>query len=161
MCGLPVGWIPDRTLAFMGDLGGTSILNEVQAADVVIEKWVYGGEGLARIEGRVALAPYVLPGEKARIRFRDGIHAGLVEILEPAPERIPAPCPIFGRCGGCWYQHAPYEFQLARKVDILREQLRRVGKMDYTGDVATVSGPPYGYRNRVQVHLVSGKLGYL
>ena len=69
-------------------------------------------------------------------------------------------CPIFARCGGCNYQHAPYEFQLARKVEILREQLRRVGKIEYAGEIETVSGPAYGYRNRVQVHLGNRRMGY-
>ena len=121
-------------------LGETSILNDVR-----IEKWVYGGDALARIDGRVVLAPFTLPGELARIDIHDDIHADLNEIVEPAPERVEPPCPIFARCGGCHYQHAPYEFQLARKVEILREQLRRVGKIDYQGEIDTISGPPLEY----------------
>jgi 23S rRNA (uracil1939-C5)-methyltransferase len=122
---------------------------------------VYGGEGLARVDGRVVLAPFVLPGERARIEMHDAVHAGLAEVLEPSPERVEPPCPLFRICGGCHYQHAPYEYQLARKVEILREQLRRVGKIDYPGDIEVVSGEPLGYRNRVQVHLKDGKLGFL
>jgi 23S rRNA (uracil1939-C5)-methyltransferase len=109
----------------------------------------------------VVLAPFVMPGEKVRVETGEGVNAQLLEVLEPAPERIQPPCPIFARCGGCHYQHAPYEFQLARKVEILREQLRRVGKLDYTGEIGVVSGPSYGYRNRVQVHIDNRKLGYL
>jgi 23S rRNA (uracil1939-C5)-methyltransferase len=134
---------------------------------VVIEKWVYGGSGLARIDaaqpegrGRVALVPFVLPGEKALIEQRGDIHAKLLEVIEPAAERVAAPCPVFGRCGGCHYQHAPYQFQLERKVEILREQLRRVGKIEYSGEIGIVSGPPYGYRNRVQLHIEGQRLGY-
>src|SRR6266404_9677491 len=124
--------------------GENSILNEVR-----IEKWVYGGDALARIDGRVILVPFALPGELVRVEVREGdVHADLVEILEPAPERVAPPCPHFAKCGGCHYQHAPYEFQLARKVDILREQLRRVGKIDYEGEIETISGPPFEYRNR-------------
>ncbi len=126
-----------------------------------IEKWVYGGSGLARIEGRVVLAPFVMPGEKVCLETTEGTNARLLEVLEPAPERVSPPCPVFARCGGCHYQHAPYEFQLARKVEILREQLRRVGKIDYAGEIGVVSGPAYGYRNRVQVHIENRKLGYL
>ncbi len=137
-------------------LGENSILNDVQ-----IEKWVYGGDALARLEGRVVLAPFVLPGETARVDVASGIHADLVEILTPAAERVTPPCPLFGRCGGCHYQHAPYEFQTARKVDILREQLRRVGKIDYQDEIAVVSGPPLGYRNRAQFHIANGQIGYL
>ena len=137
-------------------LGENSILNEVQ-----IEKWVYGGDALARVDGRVVLAPFVLPGETARIEAGEDIHADLVEVLTPAAERVAAPCPHFGKCGGCHYQHAPYEYQVARKVEILREQLRRVGKIDYQGEIRTVTGPPLGYRNRAQFHIGDGQIGYL
>ncbi len=161
----------------------TSILNDVtppqQAsantsapaeATVTIERWAYGGAGLARIDGKVIFVPFVLPGERARVELSSGVNAQLAEIVEAAPERVAPPCPLFARCGGCRYQHAPYDFQLARKVDILREQLRRVGKIEYAGEIETISGPPLGYRNRVQVHVQahkgsndrrSRKLGYL
>lgn len=122
---------------------------------------MYGGDGLARLDGRVVLAPFVLPGETARVDAHDGVHADLVEVLQPSAERVTPPCPHFGRCGGCHYQHAPYEFQLAHKVEILREQLRRVGKIDYHDEIEVVSGPPLGYRNRAQFHIVDGRIGYL
>ena len=107
------------------------------------------------------LVPFVLPGETARVEVRDDIHARLMEVVEAAGERVVAPCPHFGTCGGCHYQHAPYEFQLARKVEILREQLRRVGKIDYSGEIDVLSGEPWGYRNRAQFHIDGGRIGYL
>ena len=128
---------------------------------VTIEKWVYGGDALARVDGRVVLAPFVLPGETARLNVGEDIHADLIEVTAPAPERVEPPCPLFTRCGGCQYQHAPYQFQLARKVDILREQLRRVGKIDYTGEIETISGPPLNYRNRAQFRIADGRIGFL
>ncbi len=129
--------------------------------DVHIDKWVYGGEGLARIDGRVVLAPFVLTGETVRVDAGDDVHAQLVEVLTPGPERVEPPCPLFTLCGGCHYQHAPYEYQLARKVEILREQLQRVGKIKFEGEIDVISGPPLGYRNRAQFHLAEGKIGYL
>ena len=137
-------------------MGEISIVNDVR-----IEKWVYGGDGLARIDGRVVLAPFVLPGELVRVGAQEGVHVDLVEILEPSPDRAEPPCPVFGRCGGCHYQHAPYEYQLARKVEILREQLRRVGKIEYTGEIGVIRGPAFGYRNRSQFHIADEKIGYL
>jgi 23S rRNA (uracil1939-C5)-methyltransferase len=137
-------------------VGESSILNEVR-----IEKWVYGGDALARTaEGRVVLVPFTLPGELVRVDVGEDIHAGLNEIVEPAADRVPAPCPHFGTCGGCHYQYAPYQFQLAKKVEILREQLRRVGKIDYTGNIDVLSAEPFGYRNRAQFHIEDGKIGY-
>jgi 23S rRNA (uracil1939-C5)-methyltransferase len=129
---------------------------------VRIEKWVYGGDGLARLpDGRVVLTPFVLPGELARIESGDDVRAELLEVLEPSTDRVAPPCPVFARCGGCHYQHAPYEYQLARKVEILREQLRRVGKIDYQGEIAVISGAALGYRNRAQFHIADGRIGYL
>jgi 23S rRNA (uracil1939-C5)-methyltransferase len=117
---------------------------------------------MARIEGRVVFVPFVLPGETVQIQVKEAeMHADLAGIVTPAPERVAPPCPLFTRCGSCHYQHAPYEFQVARKVEILREQLRRVGKIKWEGEIATVSGPPLGYRNRAQFHIANGKIGYL
>jgi 23S rRNA (uracil1939-C5)-methyltransferase len=192
--------MPEKTRAFIL-LGETSILNEVR-----IEKWVYGGDGLARVTpshvsedaeggrseyrsltvaaqkeervavqgdaehrlkpvppegaGRVVLVPYVLPGELASIEVGEDVHAALANVIEPSSDRVAPACPYFTRCGGCHYQHAPYEFQLARKVEILREQLRRVGKIEYQGEIEVVSGPPLGYRNRAQFHIDNGRIGY-
>jgi 23S rRNA (uracil1939-C5)-methyltransferase len=128
---------------------------------VIVDKWVYGGEGLARTDGRVVLVPNVLPGESVRIDFGKDVHASLVEVLTSAPERVTPPCPLFATCGGCHYQHAPYEYQIARKVEILREQLQRVGKIKFEGEIDVISGPPLGYRNRAQFHVANGKIGYL
>jgi 23S rRNA (uracil1939-C5)-methyltransferase len=137
-------------------VGEIPIVNEVR-----IEKWVYGGDSLARIpEGRIVLVPFTLPGELVRLDVGDDVHAALIGLVEPAADRVAAPCPHFGTCGGCHYQHAPYSFQLAKKVDILREQLRRVGKIDYSGDIDVVSAEPLGYRNRAQFHIENGKIGY-
>ena len=135
--------------------------HQVQQHDVQFDKWVYGGEGLGRIDGKVVLVPFVLPGETARVDAGTDVHASLVDVLSPAPERVQAPCPLFTICGGCHYQHAPYEFQLAQKVEILREQLQRVGKIKFEGEINVLSGPPLGYRSRAQFHIAGEKIGYL
>lgn len=131
------------------------------SATVTIDKWVYGGSGLARVDGRAVLAPFVMPGETARLRLGDDVNAELEEVITPSAIRVEPPCSLFSRCGGCHYQHAPYEFQLLTKAEILREQLRRVGKIDFQGAIETVGGPPLSYRNRVQLHVDNGRLGYL
>jgi 23S rRNA (uracil1939-C5)-methyltransferase len=132
--------------------------------EVTVEKLVYGGEGLARLDGRAVLAPFVLPGERVRARARQEkpglVRADALELLEAAPQRVAAPCPYFGRCGGCHYQHAPYEYQLALKQHILEEELRRLGKMEPPGEIAAIAGEPWGYRNRAQLHVENGRLGY-
>ncbi len=112
----------------------------------------------------MALAPYVLPGERVRLhalREKPGlIRATPVAILQPAPERAEPACPYFGRCGGCHYQHAAYEAQLNAKRAILVEELWRQGKIRAPEDVAVITAEPWGYRNRVQLHFEEGRLGY-
>ena len=129
-----------------------------------IEKLVYGGDGLARLEGRVVFTPFVLPGETVRAgieRVKSDLWRGkLLEVVQPASGRVAPECPYFGSCGGCQYQHASYQLQLEQKVAILREVLRRVGKIDYTHDIETIAGEPWGYRNRIQLHIVDGAVGY-
>jgi 23S rRNA (uracil1939-C5)-methyltransferase len=68
---------------------------------------------------------------------------------------------VFGRCGGCHYQHAAYEGQLAAKRSILEEELRRLGKIEPPAEIEVVAGEPWGYRNRVQLQVQKGRLGYL
>ena len=131
---------------------------------MTVEKLVYGGDGLARLDGRVVFAPYVLPGERVRVRperEKPGLVKAATEaVLEPSAERVAAPCPYFGRCGGCHYQHAGYEYQLAMKRHILVEELRRLGKIEPPAEIAVVAGEPWGYRNRAQLHVENGRLGY-
>jgi 23S rRNA (uracil1939-C5)-methyltransferase len=131
------------------------------SAELTTDKWVYGGSSLARFNGRVVLVPFTLPGEIARVELHQGINADLKEIITGSQERVTPPCPVFSLCGGCHYQHAPYAFEHAAKVEILREQLRRVGKIEYSGEIRSVIGPDLGYRNRVQLHLRNQQLGYL
>ncbi len=133
--------------------------------DVNVEKWVYGGRGLGRPDGHVTLVPFTLPGERVRVRAerkRPGfIEAAPVEILTPSPERTAPLCPHFTRCGGCHYQHAGYGFQLAQKREVLRDVLRRVGKLDAPEEIGIVSSEPWEYRNRAQFHLSGGAIGFL
>ena len=128
------------------------------------EKWVYGGDALARHEGVVVLAPYALPGERARISagpIRSGLlRASVLEVLEPAAERTSPLCPHFALCGGCQYQHAAYDHQLRLKVEILREVLRRIGKFDAPEHIEVIAGEPWHYRNRVQLHIGGRRLGF-
>ena len=132
---------------------------------MTIEKLVYGGEGLSRVDGQVILSPFVLPGETAeveRIEERKGVVRSRLTRIESASEhRVQPGCPYFGRCGGCHYQHASYEYQLQQKVEVLREVIRRVGKFDAPKHIEVVSGPEWGYRNRSQFHLQKGRIGYL
>ena len=130
-----------------------------------IEKLVYGGEGLSRLDGEVVFTPFVLPGEiveAERTEARKHVQrARLLRVDAPSPDRMEPPCPVFGRCGGCQYQHAAYDAQLRFKRDILAETLRRVGKIEFdTAQIRIESAEPLGYRNRAQFHFESGRVGF-
>lgn len=134
---------------------------------VQIEKAVYGGNFLARIEGKATFVPLVLPGETARVSIiekKPGYStADLDEIVAPAPERVVPHCRHFGTCGGCQYQHTSYSTQLAMKKTIFRETLQRGGvNAPLDIDVLAASEEEsWHYRNRIRVAFdASGNPGY-
>ncbi len=132
----------------------------------------YGGETIGRLppdeNGRrkAVFVPYTLPGERVRVRLveekRGYARAELLEVLMPSPQRIAPRCPHFTRCGGCHYQHAPYEVQLELKTALLREQLQRIGGLDEPPVAPVVPSPAeWEYRNHAQFHLTpEGRLGF-
>ena len=136
--------------------------------EVTFDTLTYGGEALGRLaDGRAVFVPFALPSERARVRLvqeKRGFARGeLVELMQPASTRITPRCKHFGVCGGCHYQHLPYETQLKVKAEILRDQLKRIGHLADAPVQATVPSPQaWNYRNQVQFHLTpEGKLGYV
>ncbi len=140
---------------------------------LTIEKLIYGGNGLARVpagpDGRsmAVFVPFVLPGERVEaemLQGKTGFARGTVsQIVEASSERVEPRCPYFQQCGGCHYQHIPYERQLEFKAQILRETLQRVGKIELKGEIRVHPSPPWNYRNRtrLQVRVAPGfALGY-
>jgi len=121
---------------------------------LLIEKLVYGGDGLGHADGNTVFAPYVLPAEEIRAeitsRKKKLVWAKPLEILKPSADRTKPICPHFGTCGGCHYQHASYEAQVKLKLEILRETLSRMGGVNWTGEIKTHTAEPLHYRNRAQ-----------
>src|ERR1700728_4839769 len=122
--------------------------------EITIEKLIYGGEGLAHHDGSTVFVPFVLPAERIAAapveQKKKFIRARVERLLEPSPDRVSARCPHFGVCGGCDYQHIPYDSQLKYKTEILRETLRRIGRIEWPGEIRSHASPPWGYRNRAQ-----------
>ena len=121
-------------------------------------KLVYGGEALGHYQGRVVLVPRALPGERLEVEealtAKGVIHARPLRILEAAPERVEPPCPYFGRCGGCQYQHLRPELQSAAKRETLRETLRRIGHIGtatWDAEIPVHAAHPWNYRNQAQL----------
>ena len=126
-------------------------------AKVRVEKLVYGGAGLARHGDATVFVPFVLPGEEVEVDLpnRSGgiLHGSVTAWVEQSAERTEPPCPVFGRCGGCHYQHVSYDDECRYKVAILRETLRRIGGLRWDDEIEVASADPWGYRNRTQFHL--------
>jgi 23S rRNA (uracil1939-C5)-methyltransferase len=121
---------------------------------LLIEKLVYGGDGLGHADGNTVFAPYVLPGEEIRAeitsRKKKLVWAKPLEILKANPARVKPVCPHFRTCGGCHYQHASYQAQVNFKIEILRETLSRMGGVNWTGEITPHTAEPLRYRNRAQ-----------
>jgi len=140
----------------------------VLQATVLIEKILYGGEGLARLpSGKVVFVPYTLPGERVRIivheEYKDFARGHPVEILEASPERSQAPCRYYELCGGCQFQHLPYERELKIKEENLRELFQRQGRGEVPLREVIPSPRLYQYRNRLRLHVESHpfKMGFV
>lgn len=125
----------------------------------------FGGDGVARHEGKVWFIPWTIPGELVRARpwkqKKDFVRAQLIEVLRPAPTRRQPACPYFSVCGGCRYQHLDYGAQLAIKRKQVSDVLARVGGFrDFIVDEVVPSPNPLHYRNRITVHIVQGAAGF-
>jgi 23S rRNA (uracil1939-C5)-methyltransferase len=131
--------------------------------ELTIEKLIYGGDGLGRLpanekgRGKAAFVPFTLPGEKVDIGVREEkpgfVRAAATRIIQASPLRIEALCSYFQRCGGCHYQHADYQEQLRIKASILKENLRRLAKMELARELKVHASSPWNYRNRTRLQV--------
>jgi 23S rRNA (uracil1939-C5)-methyltransferase len=134
--------------------------------DVTIDKVVFGGDGLARTpHGFIVFVPFSAPGERLRVRVteRKAHHARaeIAEVLTPSMERVAPPCPYYGRCGGCQYQHLDYREECRIKEQQVYEALTRVGKLAEPTVLPIIPSPAdYAYRNRITVHAEDGRVGF-
>lgn len=114
------------------------------------------GEGVGRFNNWVVMVPFTLPGERVRVRiWRNKANysdADLVEILEPSPERVTPACPLFGRCGGCQYQHLTYSAQLAWKQRQIEQLMKRMAGLEVPVQPTWPSPQAYGYRSKLTPH---------
>ncbi|HVF46609.1 MAG TPA: hypothetical protein VNA17_03490, partial [Pyrinomonadaceae bacterium] len=133
-----------------------------------VEKIVPRGFGLCFAEKLTVMVPLAAPGDELRVRItqlkKRLAFAEIVEIREPGPLRIAPPCPYFGRCGGCDFQQLAYEAQLEAKIDIIRDCLHRIGRIEYEREIKIIPSPnEFGYRSRARWHLDCYKraIGYM
>jgi len=132
-----------------------------------LEDMAHGGDAVGRHQGKVVFVPFGIPGESVRVTVTHDrkrfAHARLLEVLSPSPQRVSPPCPYFGTCGGCQWQHVSYEMQLEYKQSIVRAQLQRIAGVNDTMVKTPIGMPqPWQYRNHVQFSVSDeGQLGFL
>lgn len=134
-----------------------------QELEVRIDNLTNEGAGVARVDGWVVFVPFTLAGERVRCRvFRNHKNyseADLVEVLEPAPQRVRPRCSIFGQCGGCQYQHLAYSEQLQSKQRQVAELLKHMAKIEHPVLNVIPSPVEYGYRSKITPHFHRPKNG--
>jgi len=133
---------------------------------ISIESVAFGGAGVGRLpDGRVCFVPFTLPGERALVRVvrekKSFLEAEVVRLTEASMGRVAPRCAIFGKCGGCAYQHIAYPRQLEIKGAQVRDLLRRIGGIaDAEVRPALPSPSEWEYRNRISVHVADGHVGF-
>jgi 23S rRNA (uracil1939-C5)-methyltransferase len=135
--------------------------------EVTIERILPGGLGLAHADGRTVMVALAAPGDRLRVsvdRVKGNVAFALIEeVIEPSPQRVDPPCQYFGRCGGCDFQQLTYQAQLDAKVEIIKDCLHRIGRIENVPDFQITPAPnPWHYRTRAQwqYDAIRRKLGY-
>jgi 23S rRNA (uracil1939-C5)-methyltransferase len=134
--------------------------------DLSIDTLTLGGRGLGRHEGKAVFVPYTAPGDLVRCRVTRSRsqfdEAELCEVLQPSSLRRTPPCPVAGDCGGCQWQHIPYDEQHHWKERLFHDQLIRSGVASDEVLHAIVAAPDeWAYRNRLQFKCRQTQTGFV
>lgn len=132
---------------------------------VKIESMAFKGMGVGRIDGKTIFVPFTLVGDEVAVEIiqdkKTYFWGELKKIIVPSPHRIKPPCPYFGKCGGCQWQHIDPSIHGEMKREILWDILKRLGKLDPVPPIHVLpSLNPYDYRIRVQLKVKEKVLGY-
>lgn len=126
-----------------------------QILDVDITDIAFGGRGLCRIDGMAVFVDQAVPGDRVRVRMvrkkKNYGEARVLELLEASPDRVEAPCPYSGTCGGCKWQFLDYERQIEYKRRHVIESLQHIGGIENVPVHPTLpSERVFGYRNKME-----------
>ncbi len=131
------------------------------------DSWGRLGEATCVVEGHRVFVFGAIPGEEVIAEvFRERRHyvaARVLEVIEPSPHRVDPPCPYFGPCTGCQWQHVDYDAQLRNKSDAVVDALQRVGGFTNPPVEPIVPSPDQlGYRNHARFTIGEhGSLGFV
>jgi 23S rRNA (uracil1939-C5)-methyltransferase len=130
-------------------------LRRGNSIELSIDRAAYGGQGLARHEGLIVFVKGGIPGDRVMARItrkkKNYAEAKVTEVLDPSVDRVEAPCPYSGYCGGCQWQHMRYEAQLTQKKGLVEEAISRIGSL---GGIPVHPVIPsekiFAYRNKME-----------
>ncbi|MCI0830553.1 MAG: 23S rRNA (uracil(1939)-C(5))-methyltransferase RlmD [Chloroflexi bacterium] len=134
---------------------------------LLLTSWGRLGEAMAEFDGRNVFVAGGIPGERVVAEVvkvhRKYVSAKVVEVLEASPDRVEPPCPYYGVCTGCQWQHLSYDAQLKTKREKVTDALRRVGGLEDPPVSEVIPSPDqYGYRNHARFTINrEGALGFV
>ncbi len=123
------------------------------------------GAGVGRDEnGKAVFVPFTAPGDLVKVKLSSATSkfakGELTQLIESSPQRIEPKCPIFSRCGGCQWQHIPYEIQWQTKVKGVRDSLH-LNRVIHPEDWENFPADQvWFYRNRIQLRGNLNEIGF-
>lgn len=129
-----------------------------------IDKIAFGGSGILRHEGLVIFVPFSARGDTAQVKLtqKKSSHAhGKIAVLnQPSPHRLEPRCPIYGKCGGCHFQHLNYAEQLYNKRLFVQESLLKIGKIALDVPAVVPASLQWGYRSHIKLKMINVENGF-
>lgn len=113
------------------------------------------GCGVGRCDGIAVFVRGTAPGDTVLARIlkvqKTYAYAKVEEIIEPSAHRIDPGCDVFGRCGGCSFQHIDYAAELSAKENFVRDAFERIGGLSIEIEPIISTGRTERYRNKAQI----------
>jgi len=169
---IPAAVVPEPVPAAKSRGAKRQVNRPLEPIELTLTGFAAGGKAVGHApDGRVVFVEFGIPGERVIAEITDS-HASYIEatavlVLDASEDRIAPPCQYFGKCGGCQLQHIAYDRQLLLKTEVVRDQLRRIGRFTPEEVDALVRpmlgmGEPWGYRNHNRFTVRrDGEIGFM
>lgn len=132
-----------------------SLIKKNDIIEIIIDSLGSEMQGVGRHEDLVVFVPFALPGEKVRVHIlsvkKKYAFGKVLEVLDPASNRVTPLCPYYGRCGGCSCQHMDYASSLLHKQNEVRNNLKKIAGADVAVDLPLGMEHPWQYRNKMSL----------